>query len=92
MGDNSDAILKSYVERIERLQEEKDGLTTDIREIYVEAKSNGFDTKILRLLIRERKLTAAERAERDALLETYKDALGMLSDTPLGEAALRAAG
>lgn len=81
-------MLRSLVERIERLEEEKKALSTDIREIYLEARSHGFDAKIMREVIRLRKLDAAERQERDAILDLYKHALGMLSDTPLGEAAL----
>ena len=83
--------LKSFIERIERLEEEKKALTQDIREVYSEAKVAGFDTKIMRKVVAERKLDTAERTERDALMETYMKALGMLADTPLGEAALRSA-
>jgi uncharacterized protein (UPF0335 family) len=81
--------LKSIVERIERLSEEKSALAADIAEIYKEAKSGGFDVKALRQLIRERKQDAAEVEERETLIEIYKRALGMLADTPLGEATLR---
>jgi uncharacterized protein (UPF0335 family) len=69
--------LKSIIERIERLEEERKGLGADVREIYAEAKGNGFDPKILRMIIRLRKMAAADRQEQDALLETYKAALGM---------------
>jgi uncharacterized protein (UPF0335 family) len=69
--------LKSIIERIERLEEERKGLGADVREIYAEAKGNGFDPKILRMIIRLRKMAAADRQEQDALLETYKSALGM---------------
>lgn len=69
--------LKSIIERIERLEEERKGLATDIKEIYAEAKGNGFDPKIIRMIIRLRKLNPSDRAEQDALLETYKSALGM---------------
>lgn len=69
--------LKSILERIERLEEERKGLAADIKEIYAEAKGNGFDPKILRMIVRLRKLNPADRAEQDALLETYKSALGM---------------
>jgi len=81
--------LKSIVERIERLEEEKKSLSDDIKDVYAEAKGNGFDTKTLREIVRLRKMDAADRAERDALLETYMQALGMLADTPLGHAATR---
>lgn len=69
--------LKSIIERIERLEEERKGLADDIKEIYAEAKGNGFDQKILRMIIRLRKLNPADRQEQDMLLETYKSALGM---------------
>lgn len=81
--------LRSFVERIEKLEEEKAALGSDIREVYAEAKSAGFDAKILRQVVRLRKLDAAERQEQEALLDLYKHALGMLADTPLGESALQ---
>ncbi|WP_439813572.1 DUF2312 domain-containing protein [Zavarzinia sp. CC-PAN008] len=68
--------LKSIVERIERLEEEKAGLAADIREIYAEAKGNGFDTKVLRQVIKLRKLDREERQEQDTLLDLYLEALG----------------
>lgn len=80
--------LKSIVERIENLEQEKKALAEDIREVYAEAKSNGFDTKTLRAIIRIRKTDASERAEQEALIGLYMRALGMLADTPLGEAAI----
>lgn len=83
--------LKSIIERIERLEEEKAGIAADIRDIYAEAKANGFDTKALRQIVKERKMDAAERQEREALLDVYRASLGMLADTPLGEAAMKAA-
>ena len=69
--------LKSYVERIERLEEERSALSADIREVYSEAKGAGFDTKIMRQVIRLRKLDKPERQEQDELLELYRRALGM---------------
>lgn len=69
--------LKSFIERIERLEEEKAGLATDIKDIYAEAKSVGFDVKTMRTLIRLRKMEDAKRNEQDMLLETYKAAIGM---------------
>lgn len=84
----SEAQLRSFVERIERLEEEKAALAGDIREVYAEAKSEGYTPKIMRMLIAERRMNEADRQERDELLEVYRRALGMLSDTPLGEAAL----
>jgi uncharacterized protein (UPF0335 family) len=69
--------LKSFIERIERLEEEKAGITSDIKEIYAEAKSNGFDTKVIRKIISIRKKDYAERQEEEAILELYLQALGM---------------
>ena len=63
--------------RIERLEEEKAALSGDIREVYAEAKGHGFDTKIMRQVVKVRKLDGAERQEQEALLETYLSALGM---------------
>lgn len=80
--------LRSFVERIERLEEEKAALTSDISEVYSEAKGQGFDTKIMREVVRLRKLDKAQFQERQELLDLYMHALGMLADTPLGEAAL----
>lgn len=68
--------LQSFVARIERLEEEKAALAADVREVYAEAKSAGFDTKILRQVIRLRKLDKSERQEQEALLQLYLDALG----------------
>ena len=77
--------LKSIVDRIERLEDEKAILTAQITDIYHEAKGNGFDVKALHTIIRMRKQSAAERAEQEALVETYKSSLGMLIGTPLGD-------
>ena len=74
------AQLKTIVERIERLEEEKKALADDIRDVYAEAKGNGFDTKILRTVIRLRKQDRAEREEQDALLDLYLHALGMVPE------------
>ncbi len=68
--------LKSFIVRIERLEEEKKNLTADIREVYAEAKSAGFDTKTMRKVVAVRKLDMSERQEQEALLETYLKALG----------------
>ena len=78
--------LRSLVERIERLEEEKKALADDIKDIYTEAKSAGYDPKALRQVIRERRMNAADRQEREALLDVYRHALGMLADLPLGRA------
>ena len=69
--------LKSIVERIERLEEDKKAIAGDIKEVYAEAKGNGFDTKVLRQIIRIRKQDHAARMEQEALLELYMAALGM---------------
>jgi uncharacterized protein (UPF0335 family) len=69
--------LKSIVERIERLEEEKQALADDIKEVYAEAKGNGFDTKVLRKIVSIRKQDHNERMEQEALLELYLTALGM---------------
>jgi uncharacterized protein (UPF0335 family) len=70
--------LRSIVERIERLEEEKQALAGDIKEIYAEAKANGFDAKTLRQVVRLRKTDTAERMEQAALLDLYMHALGMI--------------
>lgn len=67
--------LRSLIERIERLEEEKSALGSDIRDIYAEAKSAGFDVKIMRTIIKLRKMNAADRDEQEYLLETYRKAL-----------------
>ena len=69
--------LRSLIERIERLEEEKAALAEDIREVFAEAKGNGFDVKIMRQIIRLRKMETGDRQELEALLDTYKAALGM---------------
>lgn len=69
--------LRSYIDRVERLEEEKSGIASDIKDVYAEAKSNGFDTKIIKQIIRLRKMDASERDEQEHLLETYMRALGM---------------
>ncbi len=70
--------LKAIIERIERLEEEKKTISDDIRDVYAEAKGNGFDVKALRQIIRLRKQDPNERAEAETILETYMQALGML--------------
>jgi uncharacterized protein (UPF0335 family) len=69
--------LRLFLERIERLEEEKKGISDDIKDVYAEAKSNGYDTKTMRAVVRLRKLEAHTRQEMDALLETYRSALGL---------------
>ena len=79
--------LKNVVERIERLEEEKRGTANDIKEVYAEAKGAGFDAKVLRKLIADRKQDVNDLDDFETVLATYKRALGMLSDTPLGRAS-----
>ena len=69
--------LRSFIERIERLEEEKKALADDIREVYSEAKGTGFDTKVMRQVIRLRKMESADRQEQEAMLDLYLSALGM---------------
>lgn len=69
--------LRSIVERVERLEEEKKALAGDIREVYAEAKGNGFDVAIVRQVVKIRAMDSTERDERDALLDLYLSALGM---------------
>jgi uncharacterized protein (UPF0335 family) len=69
--------LKLFIERIETLEEEKRGLADDIKGVYAEAKSNGYDVKTMRTIIRLRRMDTNARAEMEALLETYKSALGL---------------
>lgn len=71
--------LKAFVERVERLEEEKKAIADDIRDVYAEAKGNGFDVKALRTVVRLRKQDVNERKEQEAILETYLHALGMLA-------------
>lgn len=72
--------LRSLVERIERLEEEKKAIAGDIKEVYAEAKANGFDTKILRKVITIRKKDRTEREEEEAMLDLYMHALGMAAE------------
>ena len=70
-------ILKAYIERIERLEEEKKNLAADIREIYAEAKGNGFEPKIMRKLVSLRKMDQSDRQEEEELLDLYRRAVGL---------------
>jgi uncharacterized protein (UPF0335 family) len=72
------ARLKSFIERIERLEEEKAGITADITEIYGEAKGSGFNDKVMRLVVKLRKMTADARNEQEELVDLYMRALGMI--------------
>lgn len=78
MTDNVSAEqLRQFIERIERLEEEKRGFADDIKDVYAEAKSTGFDVKTMRSIIRLRKMEKHHRDEADALMETYRKALGL---------------
>lgn len=81
--------LRSFVERIERLEEEKAELQEDIKSVYQEAKANGFDTKALKEVLRWKKADATVLAEHKARCEEYAAAIGILVGTPLGDAAMR---
>jgi uncharacterized protein (UPF0335 family) len=70
--------LKAIIERIEKLEEEKKATSEDIRDVYAEAKGNGFDAKALRAIVKMRKMDSNERREQEEILETYMHALGML--------------
>ena len=69
--------LRLFIERIERLEEEKKGIADDVRDVYAEAKSNGYDTKTMRKIVALRKMESHTRQEADALLDTYRNALGL---------------
>ncbi len=69
--------LRLFIERVERLEEEKKGIADDIRDVYAEMKANGYDTKIVRQIVKLRRMETHARQEQDALLETYRSALGL---------------
>ena len=77
MAEATDDRLRLLIERVERLEEEKKGIADDIRDVYAEAKSNGYDTKTMRAIVRLRKMETHARQEADALMETYRSALGL---------------
>jgi len=83
--------LNSIVQRIEKLEDERDELRLSIKDIYAEAKSLGFDAKALKRVVAMRKQDSAKLAEEQALIDTYMSALGMLADTPLGQASIERA-
>lgn len=91
IGNNAKQQLLSIVERIEDREAGKKQLADDIRELYAEAKGNGFDVKALRTIVRMRREDTQKRLEREAIVETYMHALGMLADLPLGQAAIERA-
>ncbi len=77
MADATDDRLRLLIERVERLEEEKKGIADDIRDVYGEAKAVGYDAKIMRQIVRLRKMKAHDRQEMEAILDTYKAALGL---------------
>ena len=77
MAETTDDRLRLLIERVERLEEEKKGIGDDIKDVYAEAKANGYDTKTMRQVVRLRKMEKHARDEADALLETYRNALGL---------------
>jgi len=85
IGHNSEPVekfakeqLRSIIERVERLEEDKAAIASDIKDVFTEAKGNGFDVKALRTIVRMRKQDAGERAEQEQILETYMQAMGMI--------------
>ena len=82
------AQLNSIIERVERLEEEKKTIAGDIREVYLEARGNGYDVKALRTIVKMRKMDADERREQEAIVDLYMSSLGMLIGTPLGDSAI----
>ena len=88
LGSNSANQLKSFVKRVERLSEEKKSIADDIKDVYAEAKSNGYDVKALREVVKLRKRDKDELQAFEEIVETYRHALGDLADLPLGQAAL----
>ena len=83
--------LKSFIERVERLEEEKRALAEDIKEVYAEAKGVGFDVKIMRQIVKIRKMDQDDLDEQETLLDVYKRALGMIPDLPSETEAAAAA-
>lgn len=83
----SDNQLRLFVERIERLEEEKKGIADDVRDVYLELKLQGYDPKIVRQIIRLRKIPVHDRKEMEAVLDVYKSALGMQSSFDFDKAA-----
>ncbi len=72
--------LKSIIARVEKLEEEKAGIAADIRDVFAEAKGNGFDVKAIRTILKMRKMDASEREEQETILDVYLNALGMLPE------------
>ena len=81
--------LKQYIEKIERLEEEKTGIAADIREVFAEAKGNGYDPKIMRQVLKIRKMDREEMEEQEELVTLYCQALGMLPGSPAAQQMAR---
>lgn len=79
-NDPAGKTLLAFIQRIERMEDEKTAIGQDIKEIYAEAKGNGYNTKIVRMIVKRRKQDAAERAEQEALLDLYEHSIGMHPD------------
>ena len=77
MADSADDRLRLLIERIERLEEEKKGISDDIKDVYNEAKATGYDAKVMRIIVRLRKMKPDDRREQECVVETYKNALGI---------------
>lgn len=77
MAESADDRLRLLIERVERLEEEKRGIQDDIKDVYTEARATGYDAKIMKQIVRLRKMKPDDRREAEALLDTYKSALGM---------------
>ena len=90
-GDAAQERLRSFIERIERLEEERAKLGADIKEVFSEAKGTGFDPKIMRQVIRLRKMEDSDRQEQEMLLDTYLIALGMVQSSGIDTAEIAAA-
>lgn len=87
MANATDGRLRLLIERVERLTEEKQGIADDIKDVFLEAKAVGYDAKLMRKVIKLRKMSPDDRAEADALLQTYCAAVGLQMDLPLAVAA-----
>lgn len=87
VNDVAQQILRSFIERIERLEEEKQTIADDIKDVYSEAKGQGYDTKVMRRVVSLRKQDQNERQEQEAILDLYLQALGMQPSLPFEEAA-----
>lgn len=87
VGNIAGDILRSYIERVERLEEDKATIMEDIRDVFAEAKGNGFDPKIMRKILKLRKMKPDDRSEEEHMLDIYLRALGMLPELDEQEAA-----